>query len=231
MKRNAIIGVIAGAIVIVLLWYVAVYKPKSDEISKVKDETATAERQQQDLEATLARLRELDDNAPQQQARLDVLNSAIPADPDLADFIFQANEAAAQSGVDWISVAPTPPVPGAAGGPSVISLSLQVQGGFFQVLDYLNRLEDLDRLVVIGSINVVSGSDAGAAGTGTTPSTLSTATSGDGAPTLTVTLDGQMYTRTTAVPTAPGAPATGDTTTTTVPATGTTTPAATTGTG
>ena len=36
-----------------------------------------------------------------------------------------------------------------ATGPSVIPLSIQIKGGFFQVLDYLNRLEDMGRLVIV----------------------------------------------------------------------------------
>ena len=156
MKRNAIIAVVAGALVVILIWFFAFYKPKGDDVSKTNEQVSTAERQQQDLEATLARLQSLDKERPQQQATLDKLNAAIPPTPDLAEFIFEANTAAADSGVDWLSIAPTPPIASPTGGPSEIALNIQVQGGFFQVLDYLNRLEDLERLMLVDSINVAS---------------------------------------------------------------------------
>ncbi len=106
VKRNAIIAVVAGALVVILVWYFAFYKPKSDDVSSTQGEVAAAQPEQQDLEASLARLRSLDKERPQQQATLDKLNAAIPDSPDLADFIFQANTAAADSGVDWVSIAP-----------------------------------------------------------------------------------------------------------------------------
>ena len=224
MKRNAIIGIVASALVVILIWYFAFYKPTSDDVSKTQEEVTTAQREQQALEATLARLEELDRNAPQQQATLQKLDAAIPSTPDLADFIFQANTAAADSGVDWVSIAPTPPAASTSGGPTVIALAIQVNGGFFQVLDYLNRLEDLPRLVVTDTISVAAGGSTGSATGSTTQTTLSTSTSNSGAPTLSVALGSRMFTTATAVPAAPGgtgtAPAAGstDSTTTTVPA-------------
>jgi Tfp pilus assembly protein PilO len=227
VKRNAIIGIVAGALVVILVWYLALYKPKSNDVSSTQDQVAAAEHQQQDLKATLDRLTALDKNRPQQQATLDKLNAAIPDQPDLADFIFQANTAAADSGVDWLSIAPTPPAANPSGGPSVIALNIQVQGGFFQVLDYLNRLEDLDRLVVTDTINVAAGGSSATSTGGTTTGTLPTSTSDAGAPTLSVTLGSRMFTSATATPAAPGAtggtvtpaPSTGATTTPSTPAT------------
>ncbi|MGZ8765460.1 MAG: type 4a pilus biogenesis protein PilO [Acidimicrobiia bacterium] len=206
MKRNTILAVVAGALVVILIWFFAFYKPKGDEVSKTNDEVATAERQQQDLDATLAQLQALDKERPQQQATLDKLNAAIPATPDLAEFIFEANTAAAESGVDWLSIAPTPPVASATGGPSEIVLNIQVQGGFFQVLDYLNRLENLKRLVVTDTVNLsAGGTDTSGSAGSTTETTLSTSTSDSGAPTLSVTLGAKMYTSATVAPAAPGA--------------------------
>jgi Tfp pilus assembly protein PilO len=205
VKRNAIIAVVAGALVVILIWYFALYKPKSNDVSSTQDQVSSAQRAQQGLEATLARLRSLDKERPQQQATLDKLNAAIPESPDLADFIFQANTAAADSGVEWLSISPTPPVPSTTGGPSVIALNIQVQGGFFQVLDYLNRLEGLPRLVVTDTINLSAGAGASSGSSGSTTSTLPTATSDAGAPTLSVTLGARMFTRATVAPSAPGA--------------------------
>lgn len=217
MKRNAVIGVVAGALVVVLAWYLLFYKPTSSDVSKTKGDLDSAQTQEQSLQATLARLQSLDKERPQQQATLDKLNAAIPATPDLAEFIFEANTAAADSGVDWLSIAPTPPAASPTGGPSVIALNIQVQGGFFQVLDYLNRLENLKRLVVTQSINVAAGSTDGSSSGGSTNTTLPTSTSESGAPTLSVTLSATMYTSATVAPTAPGA--TSGSTTTPAPST------------
>jgi Tfp pilus assembly protein PilO len=217
MTRAGWVIVAAAAVLIVVVWYFALYKPKSDDVASTKDEVAAAETEGQSLEATLARLQAIDQ--PQQQATLERLNAAIPETPDLADFIFQANNAAAESGVDWLSISPSPPAASATGGPTEITLSIQVSGGFFQVLDYLNRLESVPRLVVVDSVNVTAGGgDAAGTDAATTQTTLSTSTSDSTTPTLNVTLSGKMFTRSTDIPGAPG-DTSGGTSTTPAPAT------------
>ncbi|HVF75060.1 MAG TPA: type 4a pilus biogenesis protein PilO [Acidimicrobiales bacterium] len=88
-----------------------------------------------------------------------------------------------------------------ASGPAEIRLALQVQGGYYQVLDFLNRITDMPRIVVIDSLNV-TGSATGR---------------------LTVALTARMFTR--AVPPEFGGVATPTTTTTTAPGGATTTTA------
>lgn len=202
MKRTRWMVLIAATLVVILVWFFAFSRPKADSISTTKTELDDARSAEQSLEATLARLEDLDGRRPEIQANLQQLNAAIPADPDLAEFIFLANDAAAESGVDWISIAPTPPELDPNGGPTVIALSIQIQGGFFQVVDYLNRLESLERLVVADAITVTTGGDTGGDTTGTT---LATSTSTSGSPSLSVSITGRMFTRAGPAET-PGAP-------------------------
>jgi len=54
-----------------------------------------------------------------------------------------------------------PPVAGGTGArPAEIKLTLQITGGYFQVLDFMNRLDDLPRLVVNDSLTVTSDQSA-----------------------------------------------------------------------
>jgi Tfp pilus assembly protein PilO len=228
MKRTTLIAVIAGGLVLILLWYFVLFSPTSSDLNDTRDEVAAVQSQNQELENTIRRLKELSRNAPQQEATLRTLRAAIPANPDLGEFILQANDIASAAGIDWLSIAPTPPAASTTGGPqSTIALSMQIDGGFFEVLDYLNRLEDLERLVLVDSINVsVGASDTGGTTGGVTDST-------GGAPDLSVTLTGRMFTGApptaadgsviTPTPTTPGG-STGSTGTT-----GTTVPGGTTG--
>lgn len=217
MKRGVVLGLAAGAVVVVLGWYFLLFAPLSSDVDSTHSKVAEAKRQTLELKATVSRLEGLSANAPQQQATLRRLNAAIPATPDLADFILQANRIAAESGIDWLSVSPAPPAATAGGTNSTIALSMQIEGGFFQVLDYLNRLEDLERLVVVDGVNI-SASTAGS----TTASGATASVTATGAPTLAVTLTGRMFTRTvvaTATPTTPGAPAAPTSPTPTTPST------------
>ncbi len=245
MKRGVLIGVIAGALVVILLWYFVLFSPTSSDLSDTREQVADEQSQKQALENTIARLKELSANAAQQQASLRTLRAAIPPTPDLGAFILQANDIATASGIDWLSISPSAPTATVGAGPtSTISLSMQISGGFFQVLDYLNRLEGIERVVIVDTINVTAagtGSSTGGTGTsgssGTTGGTGSTSTgdttgdsSSGGAPDLNVTLTGRMFTGAEPAPVAGGSttPGIGSTTPSTTPggSTSSTTPPA-----
>ena len=192
MNRRTLLAVIGGALAIILVWWFAVYSPKRSAISSAKSDRAAAEARGRDLEVTVARLKALDRSRPQLEADLRALNAAIPANPDLGTFILSANEIATRAGVDFLSIAPSPPAQSAgAGQPTSIGLSIQVRGNFFAVVDYLNRLEQLERIVVVATLSLAAqrASAAGTAGaTGSTGGTLDPNA-------LAVTLAAQMYTR------------------------------------
>jgi Tfp pilus assembly protein PilO len=219
VKRAWLIGGAVGAVVLVLLWYFLLFSPTSSDLSSTRDDVAEVDSQNQELQNTIRRLKELSRNSVEQQAQLRALQAAIPNTPDLGEFILQANEIASAAGIDWLSIAPTPPAATGGSGPaSTIAISIQIEGQFSSVLDYLNRLEDLERLVVVDTINLTVG--GGAAGsTGASGSTDSVTS---GAPDLSVTITGRMFTEaappatsgsgSTATPSTPGG-----TTSTTVP--------------
>ena len=230
MKRGLLIGLIAGGVVLVLLWYLVLFAPTSSDLDDTRGQVAQAQSQRQQLEDEIRQLKELSRNAAQQQATLRTLRAAVPPTPDLASFILQANDIATAAGIDWLSIAPTPPTASAAGGPAgTIALSMQVDGGFFEVLDYLNRLESMERLVLVDTIDVsAAGAGTGATSSGASGSSSTTGGSSSdstgGAPDLSVTLAGRMFT--SAAPT----PVPGSTPGATTPSTpGATTPSTTPG--
>ena len=212
---------IAGAatLAVLVLWYLALWSPRKAELSDARERRVAAEAQHQELASRVARLKASQKDEPIKRAQVEALRTTIPDEPNLAAFILDTNDAAAKAGIDWISVAPAEPVAGSAAVatvaqtdgdtagvanrvPAEIGLSLQVAGGYFQVLDFLNRLSDMPRLVVTDGLNISSDEQAK----------------------LTVGLTGRMFVRTVppgfgdvpaASPTAPAAP----------PAAGATTPA------
>jgi Tfp pilus assembly protein PilO len=203
-SRVVVVGVLL-TVVVVLIWNIAIFSPRGKKLNDAKKQAQAAQQLEPGLQATLARLKQISENGPEIAAQLDTLNAAVPASPDLDGFILSANQIAVRAGIDWLSVSPSV-VQAGTSGPSVIPLSVQIKGGFFQVLDYLNRLEDLGRLVIVDSINTTASGTAGVSGP----------------PTLSVTLSGRMFTRAAPAP-APGtvsAPGAATGTGTTPPASG-----------
>jgi Tfp pilus assembly protein PilO len=221
MKRGMLIGVIGGGVLLVVLWYLLLFAPTSSDLNDTRDEVAAAEDQKQQLENEIRRLKELSNNQTEQEADLRALRAAIPPTPDLGAFILQANEIASASGIEWLSISPSPPA--ASGANSTIALSMQVEGGFYQLMDYLNRMEDMDRLVIIDAVSISTGGEEAGGGSSTGSSSDATSSSG-GAPDLSVTLTGRMFTGQGAATGATGstggtATAGGGTTTPSTPAT------------
>ncbi len=198
MKSRVVIFGVLLTVVVVLIWNIAIFSPSGHKLNDAKTAAQTAQALEPGLQAQLARLKQISQNGPEIAAQLDKLNAAVPAAPDLDGFILSANQIATQAGIDWLSVSPSIVQAGTTG-PSVIPLTMQIKGGFFQVLDYLNRLEDMGRLVIIDAINTTAASAAGATGP----------------PTLSVSLTARMFTRAAPAPAAGSVPTPGTATGTT----------------
>jgi len=213
VKRNQLLIGGAAVLVIVLLWYFLLYKPLGDDLTSAQEQTSAEQKKTDGLEADLARLQSQAKNASKQQALLRKLDAAVPKNPDLAEFIIQANDIAESSGISFLSIAPTPPAAG--DGASVINMTISISGSFFQLQDYLRQLEQLERLVIVDGISISSG---GGGSSGASGSSSDTSSSSTGDTSLSVSLTARMFTRAAPTTSADGSTGTGgSTTTTTVP--------------
>lgn len=156
MRRNVAIFALA-LVVLVIVYFFLVWSPQSTRIEEATVAADTEEARVQQLRAELARLKELETRAPQLREQAAKFETAIPNDPRLAEFILQVQDAASASGIDWVSVNPTPPAVAALPTISEIDLQMNVTGGYFQVQDFLVRLETLPRAVKIGTVNLGAG--------------------------------------------------------------------------
>lgn len=163
MRRKTVLVGVAAAVG-ALVWYAALFAPARSERRHLGEQVAAAESQERQLHATRLRLRRLEAGQGVQRAQVEWLQRLVPPEPDVAGFLLGANDAAARSGVEWLSVAPAAVVAGVGGGPSTIGVSIGVNAGFFAFVDYLRRLEGMGRLVVVDSLQLsASGGPAGPA--------------------------------------------------------------------
>lgn len=157
--RKIAIGAAVAAVVILLAWFVFLWRPQSAALDAAADREAVAANTNAELELRVQRLRAAQADAPALRARVEALQVAVPEEPELAEFILAADTAATESGVDFLTISPTPPTPSADPAlPSTVDLAITVDGGYFQVLDYLNRLSVMDRLVVIDTLSLAAAS-------------------------------------------------------------------------
>ncbi len=185
-NRSVVVGGFA-AVMVVLVWYFMVFSGMSTKSSDIQSDISTAEGEQASLRSRLTDLEQAEADLPEMQARLVELQAKVAAEPNLAEFIEQADVIKAEAGVEWVTVAPG--LPSQAGPVASTSLTLEVEGGYFEVLDYLRRLEDLSRLVVIDGIVLTAG-QAESTTPGVTPDESEVA---DGPPRLHAALTARMF--------------------------------------
>ena len=176
MNRRSIMLLAAAAVVMVAAWYMLMWQPKGHDLAAAQGRAEQATSQVDELELRLARLRALSERGPEMAAELDRLRSAVPQQPDIAQFILSTNAAATAAGVDFISVSQQEPKVGTSG-TSEVTVSIDVSGDYEPVLDFVDRLLEMPRVVVIDSFGVTPQGDA----TGETAG-------------LTVNIGGRMFT-------------------------------------
>jgi len=171
MNRRLLIPLGAGVLVI-LLWFVALWSPQGSALSSAKKRKTDAQAQGATLRDQLKRLQDARRDQPLKQSQLETLRVAIPDDPNLAQFILDANDAASRSGIDFLSITPTQPTPpsqattgstvpgGGSATPVPIRIGMAIAGGYFQVLDFINRLNALPRIVVVDSLTMAGGASS-----------------------------------------------------------------------
>ena len=221
-NRPVVFGAVGVIVALVLLWWFLLWSPRNRSYNDANAAAQQAEAQLTQLQAQYNRLESIKQQIPQLQAQLAKMQVAVPDKPELDQIILNINDSAVRSGVQLLSVSPTPPAatgtPAAGGAastaPPAIRVSLSLKGDYDQVLDFINRLDALPRLLVIDSLGLNSsatGPSAPSAATGAAATTATTAPAE-----LSISLTVRLFT-TTAPPPA------GATTTTTTPAGGTTT--------
>jgi hypothetical protein len=163
---------VLAVLILVATWFLLV-SPKRGEATQLQADTAAQLNENASLETQLSVLREQNKNLPKYQAELAGLRDQVPQTNVLPGFVRQLSMAADRSGVTLDILTPTPAVPlsvdGAApeaisvegnlpaGKLAGINVDIVVSGGFFEIQQFANKLENLERY------NLVSGLDIGPA--------------------------------------------------------------------
>jgi type IV pilus assembly protein PilO len=156
-SRAVVALAVMGAVVAAYGWNSVFLGPRNRARAAVHTELAAARQQEQDLRQNMAQLRKLAADTQSREAELTRLGRLVPADADLAGAILALDETAKQAQVSMGSFVPSPPAATAGGGPATVGVTMTINGTFDQMYDYLSRVETLDRLVVIDSIQLAGG--------------------------------------------------------------------------
>ncbi|MEO1062603.1 MAG: type 4a pilus biogenesis protein PilO [Actinomycetota bacterium] len=156
MNRRLMLIAAVVSVAIIGLWWVFLFSPTADDLSEAEDRRDSAEGQLVTLREQRDRLALLVEQRPFFQSELESLRAAVPERDDLAGIILSIDEAAKASGVTFSNFSAAEPGLPDEFGLASVQLQLTGDGGYFQVLDFVNRLNRIHRIVVVDSINLVS---------------------------------------------------------------------------
>jgi Tfp pilus assembly protein PilO len=172
--RLIIVGV--AAVLVSLLFYMFFIKSRQSELSDVKAKVESAESETAQLQIELQQLQQLQENAPELEAELQRIRQFVPADHEVPNFIFQVQEAADESGVDFVQISPelpkTPAEDPTGTTLAQVRVTIGANGGYFAVQDFMRRLYELDRALRIDTMTVATGSAEAGAEAGAASDTL-----------------------------------------------------------
>lgn len=165
--RAPLIGV-AVALLTGIAFYFLLYQPRNEDLDEIAAETAELEGQRSSLQNEIARLREIEAREVEFRAALATLEEYIPSGIAQSALVRHMQLAVDQAGValdtvtfgDPAAVAEAPPTgtPGTVLG--TIPVSVTVEGGYFQMVDFLRRVEvDVPRAVLVETVSVTEGPD------------------------------------------------------------------------
>ena len=145
MSRMAWVVSALGALAVIALFFVLVFQPAREELAEVEEQIALEQAEQDRLDAEIQRLRSVREEAPTVEAELAAAEAIVPRDPALPALIRQLQAAADEAGVTLASVATGRPAEleeAPEPGLSAIDVNSQVEGGYFQIVDFLRRIEE-----------------------------------------------------------------------------------------
>lgn len=143
MSRQSMLLAGLAGVLVAALWWIFLYTPGQDELARVEGEIAAAEAEMLSLQQRVGQLEAIRTRAPETEAAIARLLSVVPDDPDLPGALRQMEASAEDAGLELGSVvAERPTVVDEATGLSSASITLTGEGSYFQVVDFLRRLED-----------------------------------------------------------------------------------------
>jgi len=140
--RGRELYIIAGVVLAVICagWYFLLFSPLQQKSADLSTQEADKQTELQQAQADLVRLEGMKKSAPQTRADLVRLKKLVPAELAEPGFIVELNQTAKASGLKWSGVTTATP---AVGTPfSVQPFNLTFTGKYFDVEDFLWRLED-----------------------------------------------------------------------------------------
>jgi len=128
------------AVVLIVAWYFLLFSPKQNELSDLDQQVQSAESALSVAQQEVVKLESYKKTAPQSRAEIVRLGKMLPESEGIPGLIIALSKTAEASGVAVTSITKGTTAPGSPFG--IQTVTLQVSGRYFDVEDFLYRLEE-----------------------------------------------------------------------------------------
>lgn len=152
--RHKIVLLITINCVFVLLFYFGIIVPQQEKIAEAVAQNGIESQRVKTVEAFAASKPNLDQYLTELDSKLIQINSMLPNDPEMSEFLRQAEQYARETGV-VLSQLHTGQI-AAKNGYREIPLDIAVTGSYLQTVNFIKKLEEGSRFSVVRNIQMNS---------------------------------------------------------------------------
>lgn len=152
-NRNLLVLGALGIVVLVVAYYFLLLSPLLGQLQQQSQAREDKQAQLAQVQQDVSELEDVRQNSPEIERQLLELSKRIPAQPQIPTFVVQSEEAADASGVTQLTVDPEPATSPEGGGDyQVVPVTMQFQGTYDEMQDFLLQMRNLVRLVTVTNV-------------------------------------------------------------------------------
>jgi Tfp pilus assembly protein PilO len=188
-KNLLVVGL--GVALVLFVWWRFVYSSYESSTTKAKQATADAETR---VKALQQQVRTATGEGTKKKASLEDLQNAIPSTPQLSAFLREVDTIRDRVGIPEAFQSITPSPPTVAGTTASINLGITATGTYDQMIDYVNKLNKVSRLVVVDNVTFTAGASSQNSGGNVAAGPTGKVFAGQGAaPAISVQLSARLF--------------------------------------
>ena len=152
--RNLLILGILAIVILIIGYYFLLLSPLLDRLNEQAQAREDKQAQLEQVQQQVNELEEVRRNSPEIERQLLELSKRVPTQPQIPTLVVQVQEIADTSGVTQLSVEPGDPAPPAGGGDyQVVPVTMQFNGTYDEMQNFLFRMRNLARLVTVTDLS------------------------------------------------------------------------------
>ena len=149
-NREKFLIVFVSILVPLFLFYKFYYVPTKEKINVLREEVKKLDLEIQKYEDMARKTTILEAQMRQRQEFLERVKEILPSEKEIPDILRQISDLAKEHNLEVITFEPEKEIP--QDYYNIIPLKMEIQGRFSNVLNFLNSIENLQRLIALSNV-------------------------------------------------------------------------------